>query len=275
MVGIIKLEHRRLESSRGDVPHYDAPLHHVRRFKRIDEEGPVRHDGPHILEAGQEQPTKLCFVVNRVLGTRTEDRIERGEVKAGRQGSLLDMVASSSLLFSTSAESCQNGLANWLWKPSAMTIVRPSSQGFGTAKHNTPRHACPRTARGSRTCPLEAVAVRRGRVAGLLRRLQLGVLQSIVQAPITIMQRNVAAAVLRITALVRVGAAEIGQHTAIAPALRTLFFSAVEIERDAANPNHPVDRGRTNHPAPCRAAWRAVRRTVTGFAPSLEASDPK
>src|SRR5215469_3705556 len=32
---------------------------------------------------------------------------------------------------------------------------------------------------------------------------------------------------------------------AIAPALSTLFFPAVEIERVAAYPNHPVDRGRT------------------------------
>jgi hypothetical protein len=59
------------------------------------------------------------------------------------------------------------------------------------------------------------------------------------------MQRTIAGAVLRISALVGVGAAEIGQHMAIAPALGTLFFPAIKIARVAAYPNHPVDRGRT------------------------------
>jgi len=97
----------------------------------------------------------------------------------------------------------------------------------------------------SETLLLVPVVVRRGRVAGLPCRLQPGVVQRIVQAPIAVIQRTVAAAVLRIAALVRIGAAEIGQHIAITPALGALFFPAVEIERVAAYPNHSVDRGRT------------------------------
>ena len=119
---------------------------------------------------------------------------------------------------------------------------RRAQIGVGRAPAPSPVH---RHGHASETLLLVAVVVRGGRIAGLPCRLQPGVVQRIVQAPIAVVQRTVAAAVLRITALVRVGAAEIGQHMAIAPALGALFFPAVEIERVAAHPDHAVDRGRT------------------------------
>ena len=119
---------------------------------------------------------------------------------------------------------------------------RRAQIGVGGAPAPSPVH---RHGHASETLLLVAVVVRRRRIAGLPCRRQPGVVQRIVQVPITVIQWTVAAAVLRISALVRVGAAEIGQHMAIAPALSALFFPAVEIERVAAYPNHSVDRGRT------------------------------
>jgi hypothetical protein len=88
--------------------------------------------------------------------------------------------------------------------------VRPPQRraqiGVGSNPAPSPLH---RHGYATETLLLVAVAVWRGRVAGLLCRLQPGVVQWIVQAPITIMQRTVAAAVLRITALVRVGVASL------------------------------------------------------------------
>ncbi len=89
---------------------------------------------------------------------------------------------------------------------------------------------------------LRAVDVVGQRIARLLRRIEKGGVERVLQPAITGVESALGAAI-GITALVaRLGATEIGEDLGKAPAARALFLPAFEIHRIAANIDQSVDR---------------------------------
>ena len=117
-----------------------------------------------------------------------------------------------------------------------------------------PAHAVPhRHVEAAESLLLLAVEVGAHRIAGLPARLDEGVVERIALGPCARRQRPVAAAIGVGAAAQTFGAAEIGQHVAIAPARRAFLLPALEIERIAAHIDEAVDRGRAAEDLAARA----------------------
>ena len=117
-----------------------------------------------------------------------------------------------------------------------------------------PAHAVPhRHVEGAKPLLPLAVEVGADRIAGLTARLDEGVVERVAFEAARRRERPAVAAIGVGAAAKALGAAEVGQHVSISPALRALLFPALEIERMPAHIDEAVDRGRAAQNLAARA----------------------